>query len=75
MAPDTLRYVAKTILGDVYDAFTISKNDDGALTFEEESGLPAESLIPTLNFEKRYDNEMVRSYESDKQAYLQKKSN
>ena len=75
VAPDTLRYVAKTILGDVYDAFIISKDEHGALTFEEESGLPPESLIPTLNFEKRYDQELVASYESDKQAYLERKSN
>lgn len=73
VSPDTLRYVAKTILGDVYDEFTITKDKRGALSFKEGSGLPPESLIPTLNFGERYDEELVKSYESDKGAYLEKK--
>ena len=74
VSPDILRYVSKTILGNIYDEFTISKNKHGALTFEEGRDLPPESLIPVLNFEQRYDEELVKTYESDKESYLKRKT-
>ena len=73
VSENQLDYVAKTVLGEVYDAFTITKKSNGELQFEEAPDLPVESLIPTQDFEKRYDKELVKSYESDKIKYLQRK--
>tara|TARA_B100000949_G_C14286097_1_gene454300 strand:+ start:3224 stop:4579 length:1356 start_codon:yes stop_codon:yes gene_type:complete len=73
VSENQLDYVAKTVLGEVYDAFTITKKSNGELQFEEAPDLPVESLIPTKDFEKRYDKELVKSYESDKIKYLQRK--
>ncbi|WP_437397762.1 fibronectin type III domain-containing protein [Flagellimonas lutimaris] len=74
VSENKLRYVARTVLGEVYDAFTITKNENGEMQFEEAPDLPAESLIPTKDFEKRYDKELVKTYEADKAKYLQRKN-
>ena len=73
VSENQLKYVAKTVLGEIYDAFTITKKSNGELQFEEAPDLPIESLIPTKDFEKRYDKELIKSYESDKIKYLQRK--
>ncbi|MBT28485.1 MAG: metallophosphoesterase [Thalassobius sp.] len=72
VSSDTLHYITKTVLGDVYDEFKIGKDVNGKKTFIESENLPPESLIPTLNFEDRYDKELVDSYEDDKKRYLEK---
>lgn len=66
-----LKYVSKTVLGEIYDSFTITKNQKGHMHFMEAENLPKESLVPTKDFEKRYDKELVRSYQTDKNKYLQ----
>ncbi|WP_437369259.1 metallophosphoesterase [Maribacter litoralis] len=73
VSENQLKYVSKTVLGEVYDAFTITKKSNGELQFEEAQDLPAESLVPTKDFEKRYDKELVKSYEADRIKYLQRK--
>ncbi|MDC6390426.1 FN3 domain-containing metallophosphoesterase family protein [Maribacter sp. PR1] len=73
VSENKLEYVAKTVLGEVYDAFTITKDTSGEMQFEEAVDLPAESLLPTKDFEKRYDKELVKTYEADKTEYLQRK--
>lgn len=73
ITPNSIHYVAKTVLGDVYDDFTITKDENKKLTFSLKEDLMPESLIPTLNFKDRYDKELVDSYEADKQRYLQRK--
>lgn len=70
-----LKYVSKTVLGDVYDSFTITKNDIGKMEFMEAENLPVESLIPTKDFETRYDKEEVETYEADKTKYLKRIKN
>lgn len=75
ITPDTLSYTAKTVLGDVYDAFTITKTPSGKLIFTEKENLMKESLEPPLNFAERYDADLVKSYEADKQKYLQRNMN
>lgn len=70
VSPESLRYVSRTIMGDVYDEFAISKKADGTLNYQERPDLGPESLVPPQNFEDRYDKELVESYESDKEAYL-----
>ncbi len=72
VSPDTLHYVAKTVVGEVYDDFTIVRDKSGALSFKVKDNLMPESLIPTINFEERYDKELVDSYETDKEAYLKR---
>ena len=70
---DTLHYKSKTVLGDLYDEFVITKDEDGTLTMIENDSLPAESLIPTKDFERRYDKEEVETYDGDRAAYLSRK--
>ena len=70
-----LNYVSKTVLGEVYDSFSITKNKHGQMQFVEATNLPKESLIPTKNFEKRYDKKLVETYEADKNNYLKKIKN
>ena len=74
VSPDTLHYKSRTLLGDLYDEFMITKDSKGSLTFIESDSLPEESLIPTQNFDKRYDKEEVETYEADRDAYLKKRS-
>lgn len=71
--PDTLSYTSKTVLGDIYDAFIITKQSTGELNFHTKDNLTPESLIPPINFEERYDADLVESYETDKTNYLKLK--
>ncbi|MCK0132000.1 metallophosphoesterase [Flavobacteriaceae bacterium F08102] len=73
VSENQLNYVSKTVLGEIYDSFTITKNKQGQMQFVETTNLPPESLIPTKNFEERYDKELVETYEADKNKYLKKK--
>lgn len=73
VTPTSLRYVSKTLTGNVYDGFIIEKQSGGKLKFTADKQLAAESLIPTKDFETRYSKELVESYEADKQRYLQRK--
>lgn len=70
---DTLHYITKTVKGDIYDEFWISKDKYGNMSFEENENLCPESLIPPINFESRYDKKLVESYEADKAKYLKKR--
>lgn len=72
VTPDTLTYVTKTVLGEVYDAFTITKDANGTMTFTEAENLPEQTLVPTKDFEKRYDAEEVETYEADRQKYIER---
>jgi len=71
--PDTLHYIAKTVLGDVYDEFVITKGNGRNLSFSEKKDLGPESFIPPRDFEKRYKKEQVDSYEADRANYLKRK--
>ncbi|SHO62061.1 purple acid phosphatase family protein [Algoriphagus zhangzhouensis] len=73
VSPDTLHYYSKTVLGDIYDEFKIVKDGAGKLTFIEGKNLPEESLEPTQDFEDRYDQDLVESYEKDRAEYLNRK--
>jgi len=73
VTPQSLRYVSKTVTGDVYDGFTIKKGKNGRIEFSADQGLPAESLIPPRDFETRYKKAEVESYEADMKRYLQRK--
>lgn len=73
VTPQSLRYVSKTVTGEIYDGFTIEKEQNGRLKFTSDEGLPAESLIPPIDFERRYKKEIVDSYEADMNKYLEKK--
>ncbi len=70
ITPDSIRYVSRTVLGDVYDGFSISRGSDGVLTFDVLESLPPESLIPPAGFEDRYDQEIVDSFEANRDQYL-----
>lgn len=72
ITPDSLQYISKTLLGDIYDEFVIIKRKNGNFTFLESKSLPPESLIPPKDFEQRYKEELVRTYEKDKSEYLER---
>lgn len=72
VSPDAVHYVAKTVLGDVYDEFTITRNADGSLQYSINPDLAPQSLIPPASFEERYDPELVDSWEADLKNYLEK---
>jgi hypothetical protein len=73
ITPDTMHYVSKTHLGEVYDEFFIIKDKEREMRFIQYDGLGPESLIPPADFETRYDDEIVKSFESDRDRYLKKK--
>lgn len=73
VTPKSLRYISKTVAGDVYDGFLIEKEKNGNLKFTVDKQLPAESLLPPQDFETRYKKELVDSFESDKNEYLKRK--
>lgn len=68
--PNQIHFVARTIMGEVYDEFWINKSSEGKMKVENNPNLGPESLEPPLNFEERYDKELVDSYEEDKAAFL-----
>lgn len=72
VSPQRLHFTAKTILGDVYDEFTITKEANGTMSFHQSEELGPESLVPPDNFEERYDKALVESYEADKMKYLKR---
>lgn len=69
---DALHYISRTVLGDVYDEFTITRDADGQPVFRLHDGLPPESLIPPAGFEERYDREIVDSFEANRDRYLKR---
>lgn len=73
VAPHEIHYVTKTVTGDVYDEFTITKNGNGKLSYSVSNNLGPESLIPPDQFEERYSKELVNSWEKDKDSYLKRK--
>lgn len=73
VTPNSIHYVSKTIVGDIYDEFTIAKDKDGKLTYSVNPDLGPESLIPPDEFEERYDKELVDSWDADMKTYLDSK--
>ncbi len=73
VSPTEIHYVTRTVTGEVYDEFTIQKDKKGKLVFIESKELGPESLLPPLDFEERYKQELVESWEKDKSDYLSKK--
>ncbi|PHN05414.1 FN3 domain-containing metallophosphoesterase family protein [Flavilitoribacter nigricans] len=74
VSPEAVHYVAKTVVGEVYDEFTISRDAGGDLQYTVHPDLHAESLLPPASFEERYDAELVESWDADLKNYLSKKS-
>ena len=72
ITPEAIHYVSKTVLGDVYDEFTIRKDANDMPVFTLHDGLPPESLIPPSGFEERYDREIVESFDVDRDRYLKR---
>ncbi len=73
ISPASIHYVSKTVLGEIYDEFTISKGKKGGLKFVPNRKLVPESLVPPPDFEKRYKRELVDTYIADREIYLQRK--
>jgi len=73
VTPTELHYVSKTITGELYDEFTVTKDKKGKLSYEPGKNLPPESLVPPADFKDRYKKELVDSWESDLNTYLNKK--
>ncbi len=73
VTPNELRYVSKTVAGDIYDGFVIEKGKNGNMKFTAEKQLPPESFLPPAEFETRYKKELVDSYQTDLTNYLEKR--
>lgn len=73
VTPDTLHYTSKTILGETYDEFIITKDNTGRFEFNQNTGLMPEYLVPPEDFENRYDEEIVRIYRAERDKYLKRK--
>ncbi|WP_020531808.1 FN3 domain-containing metallophosphoesterase family protein [Flexithrix dorotheae] len=74
VSPDKIHYVTKTVTGEIYDEFTIQKDKKGKLIFTESKNLGPESLFPPINFGNRYNQQLVDTWEKDKNDYLSKKN-
>ncbi len=72
ITPDTIHYATKTVAGEVYDEFSVVKNN-GKLSYIVNHNLEPESLIPPPDFEERYNKTLVDSWDADRKAYLSRK--
>lgn len=70
VSKNEIHYVSKTILGEIYDEFKITKSDNGDMKYTVSTDLPPQSLLPPDRFEERYKKELVDSWEEDLKNYL-----